>query len=153
MLDDPARLAQIKNRLKVGQSIQYFEDKENRLIEAEILEIRRTRLLIRRSSDGQRWTIPLYFVNLDGADTELRNSEHGPGIDRNRLKVGDTVGFRDRRGNELYGEVVKLNRKTATVLVNGRVRWRVGYRILFPVIDGERAAEHRLIEGQIISRE
>lgn len=36
-LNDPARLRLIKNHLKAGQLISYFDEAENRLIEATIV--------------------------------------------------------------------------------------------------------------------
>jgi hypothetical protein len=71
-------------------------------------------------------------------------------LDRNRVKVGEIVSFRDRQGQEHFGEVVKLNQKTASVMVD-RTRWRVAYGLLSPVIDGERAAETEdAIAGELV---
>ena len=57
---------------------------------------------------------------------------------------------KDRKGNELYGEVNKLNRKTAGVRV-GSTNWRVTYSLLRPVIDGEVGKEGFLLEGVIVN--
>jgi len=38
--------------------------------------------------------------------------------------VGDYVGFIDNEGQQVFGQVTKLNPKTAGVLV-GKVKWRV----------------------------
>jgi len=148
-LEDPRRLREIKKRLKVGQIISYFDDKENRQIKAKIINLRRTRLLVEHIDDRRRWDIPFYFVNIDAVDTDIRTSSHKEGIEKSQLKVGDEVGFLDRENNELYGEVIKLNQKTASLLVNKRARWRVPYRLLFPVINGEKATDMHYIEGEI----
>ncbi|RKT46500.1 hypothetical protein [Thiocapsa rosea] len=73
-------------------------------------------------------------IDLDGADVTIATQKR-QAIDRNRLSVGDRVAFKGRDGQERFGEVVKLNTKTASVQV-GTVRWRVGYGLLAPVIDG-----------------
>jgi hypothetical protein len=146
-LDDPARIRQIKDSLRVGQDIEYFEAEENRLIEARIVELNRTRVLVKNRHDGKLWNIPFYFINLDRADVAISNPTGK--LDRNSLKIGDKVAFKDRKGNELFGEVIKLNPKTAGVLV-GTTRWKVGYGLLSSIIEGELGREPNLIEGQLI---
>lgn len=135
-LTDPSRLAAVKRALHAGQQIEWFVAEENRLVRGKILELRRTRALVQQAEDGSRWTIPFHLINLDGHETEIAPQPARP-LDRNRIKVGDGVAFKDRSGQEHFGEVVKLNPKTAAVLV-GRTRWRVAYALLSAVIDGER---------------
>lgn len=146
-LEDPARIRQIKNSLRVGQDIEYFEAEQNRLIEASIVELKRTKVLVKNHHDGELWNIPFYFINLDRADVAISNPSGE--LDRNSLKIGDRVAFKDRKGNELFGEVIKLNPKTAGVLV-GTTRWKVGYGLLSSIIEGEVGSEQNAIEGQLI---
>jgi len=149
-LEDPARIRNIKDSLKIGQDIEYFDADENRLVEASIIELNRTRLLVKNRHDGKLWNIPYYHINLDHANVAISNPTGK--LDRNSLKVGDKVAFKDRKGNELFGEVTKLNPKTAGVLV-GTARWKVGYSLLSLIIDGELGSETNLIEGEILGRE
>jgi len=149
-LEDPARIRNIKDSLKVGQAIEYFDAGENRLVEAIIIELNRTRLLVKNRHDGKLWDIPYYHVNLDHANIAI--SKPTGKLDRNSLKVGDKVAFKDRKGNELFGEVIKLNPKTAGVLV-GTARWKVDYSLLSLIIDGELGSEMNLIEGELLGRE
>ena len=146
-LEDPVRIRNIKDSLKVGQEIEYFEADENRLIEARIVELKRTRVLVKNQHDGKLWNIPFYLINLDHADVAI-SSPTGK-LDRNSLKIGDKVAFKDRNGNELFGEVIKLNPKTAGVLVGGTTRWKVSYRLLSSIIEGELGRESNVIEGQL----
>ena len=37
------------------------------------------------------------------------------GLDKSQLKVGDMVGFQDNHNNDLYGKIIRLNQKTATI--------------------------------------
>jgi hypothetical protein len=148
-LEDPARIATIKSSLKSGQVIEYFDAEENRLIEASIVKLNRTRLLVKNRHDGKLWNIPYYHINLDHVDIAIVDSSGK--LSRNSLKVGAQVAFKDKKGNELFGEVVKLNQKTAGVLV-GAVRWRVGYGLMSLVIDGEMGSQRNLIGGQLIGR-
>jgi hypothetical protein len=59
------------------------------------------------------------------------------------------VGFKDRHGLERFGQVIKLNPKTASVQI-GAMRWRVGYSLLVPVIDGHLAEGMEALPGQWI---
>ena len=153
MLDQPERLDAIRNRLKPGQTITYFDETENRLIEARVIRLKRTRLLVENRHDGQQWNIPFYYVNLDRVDTDIKPISPEVGLDRSRLKVGDKVGFRDRQNNDLYGQVIRLNRKTATIQTENSGKWRVAYSFLFPIIDGRLGGRPGLIEGEVIDRE
>ena len=51
--------------------------------------------------------------------------------------MGAKVGFKDKNNNDLFGEVIRLNPKTATVRINEHCRWLVHYDNLFYVIEGE----------------
>lgn len=146
-LEDPTRIRQIENALRVGQDIEYFGAEENRLIEATIVELKRTKVLVKNRHDGALWNIPFYFINLDRADVAISNPTGK--LDRNSLKTGDKVAFKDRKGNEQFGEVIKLNQKTASVLV-GTTRWKVGYSLLSSIIEGEVCSEQNAIEGHLI---
>ena len=150
-LENPQRIQEIKRQLKLGQTITYFDGVENRLIEAKVIKLKRTRLLVENKHDKQRWDIPFYWVNLDSVDTDITLSST-MGLDKSQIKVGDKVGFRDRQNNDVYGEVVRLNRKTATILTDDHTKWRVGYGLLSPVIEGERGYPN-LIEGKVIDQE
>jgi transcription termination factor Rho len=149
-LDDPRRIQEIKRQLKPGQEIAYFDDQANKLVQAQVVSLKRTRLLVENRDDHQRWSVPFCSVNLAGVDTDIRSPANQHGLDKSQLKIGDQVGFRDRKNNELYGQVIRLNRKTATVLVGDASKWRVAYSLLFPILDGERAVDQNLIEGQVV---
>lgn len=60
------------------------------------------------------------------------------GLAKSQVRVGDRVGFEARAGDLLYGEVIRLNRKTVTLEVEGEGQWRVAYSLLFPVIEHKR---------------
>ena len=145
LLDDPARILAVKRTLQVGQVVSWLNSEENRLVEARLLQINRSRALIQDIASGKRWTIPFHLINVDQHEIEIAAGQRGK-LDRNRLKVGDRVAFRDKAGHERFGEVIKLNTKTASVQV-GPSRWRVHYSLLQPVIDGELGAEGLALPG------
>lgn len=134
LLDDPLRLNAIKRQLRPGMEITYFEPQENRLIPAQVLEIRRTRVAIQELPTGKRWTVPLYMINIEGADTDIMPKKNH--VDRLSLKIGDQVGFTGKDGSELFGAVIKLNPKRAKIHTSQGI-WAVPYSMLFTIIAGE----------------
>ncbi len=142
-LENPDKLNRIKNQLKVNQEISYFDKNDNRLIEATIIKIKRTRVLVRHHHDGRQWNIPFYMLNLDHVDTDIHTSSSQK-VDKNNLRTGDKVTYKDRNGKEQYGTVFKLNPKTAGVLV-GNIKWRVYYQHLSFIIEGKLADKQQLL--------
>jgi hypothetical protein len=147
-LENPRRLSEIKESLRPGKNISYFDDSENRLIEAKVIKLMRTRLLVENIDDQQRWEIPLYYVNLDEVNTDIIGSPRTR-LDKCQLKVGDMTGFQDKQNNDVHGKIIRLNQKTATIKTNTNTEWRVGYEWLYVVIDVDQRNPH-LIEGRII---
>jgi hypothetical protein len=136
-LINPNRIEQIKAQLKIGQSISYFDPQSNSLVDAVILKIQITRCLVRNVKDNKTLNLPFYYLNLDDVDADIKPAKNAVGIPKNTLKVGARVGFTDKHNNELFGEVIRLNPKTATVKINESNQWLVHYNHLFRVIEGE----------------
>ena len=134
-LDDPARIFNIKKKLFIGQEISYFEEDENRLINATILEFKRTRVVVRNTDDNHVWQIFYYHINVDNVETSINSSKQQK-LDRTNLKVGDNVSFYNKNGTEIFGVVDKLNPKTAGITTKDG-KWRVSYVSLSLVIEGE----------------
>ncbi len=145
-LNDPVRLAAVKQTLRVGQTLSWFDDRLNRLVDARLVQIKRTRALVENLGDGKRWNISFHLINLDGQKVDIAGRKPRK-LDRNSLKVGDRVAFKDRHGQEQFGHVLKLNPKSAAVQV-GKVRWRVGYSLLAPVFDSDASSDVDLLPGQ-----
>lgn len=103
-----------------GIEISYFDSTENRLIDAVVISLQRSRLLVENKLDGKRWSIKFYMLNLDRVKTDISSHQ---GIDRTQLKVGDSVGYYNRENKETCGKVIKLNQKKATVHVSDGTKW------------------------------
>lgn len=152
-LKDPEKNQEIKKLLNVGQDITYFDPRVNKLVGAIIVKIKLSQVLVKNKDDNQIWTIPFYFINIGDIDTNIRSrNKH---VSKESLKIGDQVCFYNNENNEIYGEVIKLNYKTATIIVNGtHARWRVGYKLLYPIFDGESGEEsdfnQGFIEGELL---
>jgi hypothetical protein len=72
---------------------------------------------------------------------------------KNEIRIGDQVGFRDKSNRKIHGKVLRLNPKTVTVFVEPNERWRVSYSALYPIVDGQKACEHRFIEGVVVEED
>ncbi|MBF0370574.1 MAG: hypothetical protein HQL52_14065 [Magnetococcales bacterium] len=154
MLDQPERLQAVKNRLRPGMEIVYFDEGNNHPVRGEVVELRRTRLVVRSLEDNKQWLIRFHMIDLDGVDTSIHTSQKPDKLDRNQLSVGDRIGFYDRKRQEHYGKILRLNQKSVTILTKAGTRWRVAYALLFRVMDGETTrnqqttpSENRQIEG------
>lgn len=132
MLDDPQRVQAVKRALKLDQEIEYFDPTENRLTKAKIIKIRRTKIVVENLHDKQRWNIPYYYINTENVDTTI--TENQKGLGRNEVKVGDLVGFRSKDGQDKYGKVIRLNKKSVTLDCGNNSQWRVSYSLLFNIV-------------------
>lgn len=149
-LENPERIQKLRRLIKVGDTIRYFVSEENRLIEAKVLEIKRTRVSVQNIQDLKHWTIPFYMINIDDMPVDINRRNVAAGMDRHEIRVGDMVGFTDRDNNNRRGKVIRLNPKTVTLHVEPNQQWRVSYSILHPIIDGQKAHQRRFIEDVVV---
>ena len=138
LLEDPNRLSMVKQKLKAGMEVEYFDEDQNRLIPVQILEIRKTRVSVQNLQTGKHWTIPVYMLNIDDSPVDITPQQHQ--VDRLSLKIGDQVGFVNKYGREMYGPVVKLNPKRAKIKTCEGI-WAVPYSMLYSIIEGEKVSE------------
>jgi hypothetical protein len=92
-MENPKRIAEVKKMMKQGDIISYFEGSENRLIQAEVIELKRTRVLVKNRHDMKQWNIPFYMVNVDEVATDIQYSTTAKGMNRNEIRIGDLVGY------------------------------------------------------------
>ena len=65
LMDKPQKIQEVKRGLYMGKEIEYYDDAEDRLIRAKILQIKRTRVLVRDLDGGHKWALPLYLIKMD----------------------------------------------------------------------------------------
>lgn len=133
VLDQPGWMDAVRSRLRVGQSIDYFDPQANRSCQGRILELRRKQAAVLDLATQKVWLISYAAINLDGVDIEIREQPK-QGLGRNEVAIGDVVGFVDRQHQQRSGRIVRLNDKTVT-LICGQQQWRVGYGLLHRVVD------------------
>lgn len=138
LMEDPNRLSKIKQKLKPGMEVQYFDEDQNRLIPGQVLEIRKTRVSVQNLESGKHWNIPVYMLNVDESPVDITPQRQQ--VERLSLKIGDQVGFAHEGSRELYGPVVKLNPKRAKIKTFEGI-WSVPYSMLYSIIEGENASE------------
>ena len=133
VLDHPGWVDAVRSRLRIGQSVEYFDPSTNRSHPGQILELRRKQAVVLDLATQKRWLILYVAINLDGADVDIREQpKQGQG--RNEVAIGDLVGFVDRSQQQRSGRIVRLNDKTVT-LICGQQPWRVAYGLLHRVVD------------------
>lgn len=143
VLDEPRWLQAIQSRLKVGQEVQFFDPRANKLKRGQVLEMRRKEVVVLDMEDAVRWVLSYAAINLDGADVQIREQKP-QGLGRNEVALGDVVGFVDRDQQQRTGQIIRLNDKTVT-LQCGLGQWRVAYSFLHRVVDVD-SAVHEVAE-------
>lgn len=144
-LGEPRWLQAVQSRLKVGQTVQFFDARANKLKRGQVLEMRRKEVAVLDMEDAVRWILSYAAINLDGVDVQIREQKP-QGLGRNEVALGDVVGFIDRDQQQRTGKIIRLNDKTVTLQCD-RVQWRVAYSFWHRVVDvdgavHEVAAEH-----------
>ena len=136
-LEDRDRIAPVFAALRPGMTTTWFDWTSNAEKPCTVVRLNRKTITIRQHEDERLYDVAYYMLNIDGADTRIRQQPATKGMSRQELFVGAEVGFVDSRSNRpITGKVERLNPKTVTIrTADGR--WRVAYALLFPVIDGE----------------
>ena len=153
-LDNPKRIREVKRMINIGDQISYFEDNENRLIQAEVIESKRTRLLVKNHHDKKLWNIPFYMINTENVAADISHSAKTIGLSRQEVKIGDWVGFRnDNLNQNIRGKIIRINPKTVSVLVEPNQKWRVSYSMLYRIVDEDKSSQNQLINGiEVVNR-
>jgi hypothetical protein len=149
-LDDPQRTQAVRKHLRLGMTLTYFDEQKNRPVPAIVREVRRTKVLIFDQEEQRQWVMPYYMLNIDGVDTAISDATSGKDrqavLTANQLHVGDRVGF-NHDGRDIVGTIKRLNRKTVTLVTADHHQWRVSYRSLYRVHDGDLAVAGMIIDG------
>jgi len=133
-LDNSHRIGQVKQALRIGQEITWFDDTTNKLERAVIQKFTNTRCDVKNISDGQRWRVLYASINIDDVNVSIKSNQKF-GVKKNALRVGDLVSFLDKEHKLQFAKVQKLNPKTAGVVTMEGIQWRVGYGSLSKNMD------------------
>lgn len=133
-MESPKKVALIRQQLRIGMQVSYFDSSSNRSIPCKVIKLDPVRVKVVNLEDNSFWSLPYYMINVDSNDTRL-NTNDGATLTKNDLQVGDLVGF-THHGHDHHGMVIRLNHKTATIITSEKHKWRVGYNHLHKIIDG-----------------
>lgn len=149
-LENPKRILSIKQKLRIGMELSYFDQVENRLITSKLLEMRQKNAVVLDHEKNKRFVIPYYMLNVDGIDVDIYESNNTETLTANMLKVGDCVGF-NKDGESIIGIIKRINHKTITLETNSGHQWRVAYSFLYRVYDVEKSM-HALQNANLSNR-
>lgn len=133
-LNNPQRIAKVKQSIRIGQEITWFDNGTNRIEKAIVEKLTPTRCEIKNLSDGEEWRILYASINIDDVDTSIHSNQKF-GVKKSALSVGDIVSFLDKEHKLQFAKVQKLNPKTAGVITMEGIQWRVSYGALSKNID------------------
>jgi hypothetical protein len=132
LLQHPTRILTVRQRLHLGQEVDYWNLRENRMRRGRIVQFKPDQLLVQTESPDQYWWVSYAAIQLDAS--QAAPPEPPAYLDRSDFTVGDTVSFEGRDLIQRLGTVVRLNQKTATVSCDGQ-QWRVPFALLHNVVD------------------
>ncbi len=128
-LNNQHRLDRVKDKLKRGQLITWFQASTHDVLKARILECNEDTCSIENVDDGDLWDIPYSAINTDTRRVEKLSKQK---IDTKKiptLEEGNMIMFIDKFGNSKYGIITKLNKKTVSVFIDN-VDWQVRYDLI-----------------------
>lgn len=135
-IEKPEHIRAMRGCFAVGDKVSYFDSDKNALINAIVLEKNPKNAVLKNLCDQKVWNTPYYMINLTGKTSDI-HPNHKERPTKNNFKVGECVGF-NNDGQQSIGTIIKLNHKTASLITRDNKRWRVGYGLLYKILDGEK---------------
>ena len=132
LLQNPTRILAVRQRLHVGQDVDFWNLRDNRMQHGRITQFKSDQLLILAENPPQYWWVNYAAVLLDPGQAPIPESPRH--MNRSDFAVGDTVSFEGRDLIQQLGTIARLNHKTATVSCDGH-EWRVSFSLLRHVVD------------------
>ncbi len=133
-LQNPQRIIAMKQKLRLGMELEYFDRTQNRSIKAQLVALKQKSVEIFDLEQKKNFLLPYYMLNVDGIETAIHEKTNT--LTAHNLKVSDCVGF-NSDGRDIMGIVERLNHKTATIHTTTGQKWRVAYSYLYRVHDAE----------------
>ena len=117
-LENPQHVMRIKQKLRLGMELSFFDPVQNRSVKAKLVELKQKNVVIFDLEQQKNFLIPYYMLNVDGIETAIH--EKTSTLTANNLTVGDCVGF-NSDGKDIVGIIQRLNQKTATVHTHRKI--------------------------------
>ena len=132
LLQSPKRLIAIRERLHLGQEVDFWNQRDNRMQHGRIVQFKRDQLLIQTENPSTYWWADFAAIQLD--ERQAPQPEPPKRMARSEFAFGYTVSFEGRDLIQRLGNIVRVNQKTATVSCDGQ-QWRVSFALLRRVVD------------------
>lgn len=142
LYSEPRRVLEIRRHLHWGMTVRFFDATAGVMRNGRIVALRQHDVSIDETDRPSRWSgVPYAAIDLQPMAVEeveileaVRPAARVAAKTRADFKPGDSVSFTDRNGRTVFGRIVKLNQKTASIDTEGG-NWRVSYPLLQPVVD------------------
>ena len=137
LLLQPSRILAVRRYLHIGQPVGYFDVRTSVIHQGRVIEFKPDQLLVQSLHDHKyRW---MAYAAIQ-IDTATMPAQPPPPAKvqmarREDFAVNDTVSFDGRDLIPKFGTIERINQKTATVLCEDGVQWRVSYAHLRRVVN------------------
>jgi hypothetical protein len=156
LYNEPHRVLAVRKELHVGKTVQYFDSTAGTIHTGRIIALRdRDCALEDRERNLRFKSLPYAAIDLTSPQSEEQvQSQERPSFATHHMpdsraqapreklptksdfEVGGRVSFENRDGIMLIGTIIRINQKTASVLVeNTGGHWRISYSLLRPLLD------------------
>ena len=147
LMSDPARIAQIRLRLHLGQAVRFVDwrDPQMPMRAAKVLALAKDHVKVLEDGANRQWNLPYAAVEPPtGAASPAQAASHAATppphnaasrAQRGDFRSGDKVVFEDRLLQPQFGTIVRINRQTATVHTDDGKAWRVSFPLLRRIVD------------------
>jgi hypothetical protein len=132
LLFSPSRILAVRQRLHLGQTVTFWNVRDNRAERGSITRFKTDQVLVLAEHPSRYLWTPYAAILLD-PDVPAPQPPPKP-LQRSDFAIGDTVSFEGRDLIQRLGRITRLNAKTATIDCTGQ-SWRVSYALLRHVID------------------
>lgn len=134
LLRNPARIMAIRRHLHLGQEVDFWNIRDQRMQHGRIIAFKPDQLVVQTESPRLHWTILYAAISIDPSAMPP-----APPPERRTTRAdfarGDNVSFEPQDMIARFGTIIRLNQKTATVATEDGMEWRVGYGALRRVVN------------------
>jgi hypothetical protein len=147
LMSDPARIAQIRLRLHLGQAVRFVDwrDTQMPMRAAKVVALAKDHVSVLEDGANRQWNLPYAAVEPPtGAASPAQAATPATPppppppagrAQRGDFRSGDKVVFEDRLLQPQFGTIVRINRQTATVHTDDGKAWRVSFPLLRRIVD------------------
>jgi hypothetical protein len=134
LLRDPVRIIAIRRHLHLGQEVDFWNTRTQRMQRGRIVGFKPDQVLVQTALPGENWSILYAAISIDpSAMPPPPPAERRP--TRADFARGDNVSFEPQDMIARFGTIIRMNPKTATVATEDGMEWRVGYGALRRVVN------------------